>query len=180
MAGGTRRLGRWRIPDPAPRPRKAAHHVSMPGRFLPARGSGGGVDSRDTTVRTREPIHVRVPTAVSVRYSEVAMTLARSPKPHPTRMVAGIEYEPGDQRAFIAGTGLEVWEIIEVYRINPSAADLRRNFDWLSAEQLDAALAFAKANPGFLAVELAAADAAIDDLAALWERHPQTKPPHLR
>ena len=89
-------------------------------------------------------------------------------------------YERLSLRARIAGTGLEVWEIIEVYRLYPTFAGLRRNFNWLTPEQLHAALAFAEANPEFLAAEMAAADAAPLRLAELWEKHPETKPPHLR
>lgn len=95
-------------------------------------------------------------------------------------MVAGIEYSPTDQRARIAGTGLEVWEIIEVYRLNPTFEGLRKNLDWLTPDQLRAALDFAEANPEFIAAEMAESDAVPQRLAELWERHPQTKPPHLR
>jgi uncharacterized protein (DUF433 family) len=108
------------------------------------------------------------------------MTVSRLPKPLPTQMIPGIEYSHDEQRARIAGTGLEVWEIIEVYRLNPTFAGLRKNFDWLTPDQLHAALAFAEANPEFLAAEMAAADAAPLRLAELWEKHPETKPPHLR
>jgi uncharacterized protein (DUF433 family) len=108
------------------------------------------------------------------------MTISRAPKPHPTGTVPGVDYSPADQRARIAGTGLEVREIIEVYRLSPSFEGLQKNFDWLTKGQLRAALDFAEANLEFIAAEMAEADAVPQRLAELWEKHPQTKPPHLR
>jgi uncharacterized protein (DUF433 family) len=108
------------------------------------------------------------------------MPTSRVPKPRSVQAVPGVEYSPVERRARIAGTGLEVWEIVEVYRLNPTFEALRTNFDWLTGDQLRAALAFAESNPEFMAAEMAEADAAPERLAALWEKHPETKPPHLR
>ncbi len=42
------------------------------------------------------------------------------------------------------GTGIEVWEIVRTYlEVGRNWEWLRAAYDWLSAEQIDAALAFA-------------------------------------
>jgi uncharacterized protein (DUF433 family) len=66
------------------------------------------------------------------------------------RRVPGIVFADGTRGrvARIAGTGLEVWEIIAAYRAaNQDWELLRADFDWLSEQQLRAALAYAEAYP---------------------------------
>ena len=107
--------------------------------------------------------------------------MAAQPEPRApaVKQVPGILYSPLSGRARILGTGLEVWEIVRPYRIvGEDFEQLREWFDWLSEEQLRAALAFAEANPEFVEREIAEADSfRIEDL---WEQHPETKPKHLR
>jgi uncharacterized protein (DUF433 family) len=103
------------------------------------------------------------------------------PKPLPVEIVPGIIYSPLAKRARVHGTGLEVWEIVRVYRMGDGDFErLQRSFHWLTPEQLRTALDFADKNPGFIAAELAEADATPQRLRELWEKHPFTKPPHLR
>lgn len=109
------------------------------------------------------------------------MTASRLPKPLPVRMVAGIDYAPLAKRARIQGTGLEVWEIVSAYdSVERDFERLHDSFDWLSKEQLQAALRFADLNPEFIAARLTEEAAAPQRLAELWERKPHTKPPQPR
>jgi uncharacterized protein (DUF433 family) len=109
------------------------------------------------------------------------MTSSQRPKPMPVHMVPGIVYSPLAKRARIQGTGLEVWEIVNAYEsVDRDFARLQASFDWLAPKQLRAALRFAELNPEFIAARLAKEADAPRRLAALWERAPHTKPPHLR
>ena len=55
----------------------------------------------------------------------------------------------------MAGTGIEVWEVIQVYRaMGRSWEALMETFDWLTPEQLRAALAYAEAYPNEIAERL--------------------------
>lgn len=109
------------------------------------------------------------------------MTTSPVPRPLPVQLVPGILYSPLAKRARIQGTGLEVWEIVNAYRsVDYDFARLRAGFDWLTEDQLRAALRFWELNPAFIARRLAEEDAAPQRLQELWQRYPDTKPPHLR
>jgi uncharacterized protein (DUF433 family) len=109
------------------------------------------------------------------------MTASPRPKPLPVRMVPGILYSPLAKRARIQGTGLEVWEIVRAYHsVDRDFDRLAESFDWLTSDQLHAALRFAELNPDFIAARLAREAEAPRRLAELWEHAPDTKPPHLR
>ena len=50
---------------------------------------------------------------------------------------------PAGRRAIVAGTGLDVWEVIAVWRdCGQDYAELQQNFDWLAEAQLRAALSY--------------------------------------
>ncbi len=56
--------------------------------------------------------------------------------------------EPAGREAKIAGTGLGVWEIINVYKaVSNRAKTLKKHFHWLSDAQLKAALTYYHAWP---------------------------------
>ena len=56
--------------------------------------------------------------------------------------------EPAGREAKIAGTGLGVWEVINVYKTGSrSAKTLKKHFHWLSEAQLKAALTYYQAWP---------------------------------
>jgi uncharacterized protein (DUF433 family) len=66
------------------------------------------------------------------------------------RRVPGIIFADGPtgRRARIAGTGIEVFEVMWSYRANgENRARLAVGYDWLRPDQLDAALAYAAAFP---------------------------------
>lgn len=52
---------------------------------------------------------------------------------------------PTGRRAIVAGTGLDVWEVVASWRAGSEDFDqLRSNYDWLTESQLRAALAYYK------------------------------------
>ncbi|HVT16733.1 MAG TPA: DUF433 domain-containing protein [Thermoanaerobaculia bacterium] len=56
---------------------------------------------------------------------------------------------PTGRRAVVAGTGLDVWEVVATWRACSGDFDqLRRNYEWLTEPQLRAALAYYKLYPG--------------------------------
>ena len=94
------------------------------------------------------------------------------------REVPGIAYSPEESRARIAGKGLEVWEIIRQHQGMGEDWDrLRAAFNWLTDEQLRAALRFYELNRAFVEARIARDEAV--DLEAYWEEFPHSKPPHL-
>ena len=54
---------------------------------------------------------------------------------------------PTGRRAVVAGTGLDVWEIIATWLEDPDEEVLRRNYPWLTEMQLRAALAYFQLYP---------------------------------
>lgn len=55
---------------------------------------------------------------------------------------------PAGRRARIAGTGLDVWEVISTYKsLNHDDARLRDAYDWLSEPQLRSALTYLRLYP---------------------------------
>lgn len=66
------------------------------------------------------------------------------------RRVPGIVFAdgPAGRRARIAGTGIEVFEVVSSYRaLGEDRRRLAQRYDWLTLQQLDAALAYATAFP---------------------------------
>jgi uncharacterized protein (DUF433 family) len=93
------------------------------------------------------------------------MTAIRDQKPHHVHDVPGIVYDPVTRRARVAGMGLEVWEVINGYRsVGYEWERLEQAFDWLSIDQLRAAVTFANLNPDFITAEIAENDAAEEHL----------------
>lgn len=106
--------------------------------------------SRDEQT-TEQPLYPGSPTATQLR-REVERQ----------RRVPGIVFASGPtgRRARIAGTGIEVFEVIGSYRaLGNDREKLARRYDWLASEQLDAALAYAAAYPAEIEARLAEEDA---------------------
>jgi len=78
---------------------------------------------------------------------------------------------PAGRRARIAGTGLEVWEVIAAYRsVDREAARLREAFPWLPEPALPATLAYYAAYPDEIDQRIAASERwTIEELKV---RHP--------
>ena len=66
------------------------------------------------------------------------------------RRCPGILFAEGTagRRARVAGTGIEVWEIVSTYRnVGKSSERIRKAYHWLTAEQLRAAIAYSETYP---------------------------------
>ena len=75
----------------------------------------------------------------------MAMTIETLTEADKARLIPGIHFmtEPTGRCAKVPGTGLGVWEIIIRFKdIGNDRAALSREFDWLSEEQLNTALAY--------------------------------------
>jgi uncharacterized protein (DUF433 family) len=94
------------------------------------------------------------------------------------RRVPGIVFADGirGRVARIAGTGLDVWEIVAAYRTaNESWELLKADFDWLSEQQLHSALAYAEAYPE--EIEEALRDNATWTPEKTWATYSFMRPP---
>jgi uncharacterized protein (DUF433 family) len=81
-------------------------------------------------------------------FSEVASSLLREAVR--MRRVPGIVFMdgPAGRRASIAGTGLDVWEVIATFKsVDGDYERLRASYEWLSDRQLSAALAYYERYP---------------------------------
>lgn len=79
--------------------------------------------------------------SVAKEFLEEAVKINRCP---------GIVFTEGvkGRRARVAGTGLEVWEIIATYKsVGKKLSRLRRAYHWLTDQQLQAAIGYYKAYP---------------------------------
>ena len=88
----------------------------------------------------------------------------------------GIVFADGvtGRRARIAGTGIEVWEIISDYKgMNESFDALREAYHWLSEVQLRAALAYYKLYPDEINMRIERNERLTPE--AIAERHPFLK-----
>lgn len=83
------------------------------------------------------------------------------------------------RRAEVAGSGLGVWEIMSIYRsLGESWDALKEWFEWLSDEQLNAALEYTRLYPEEINVRLEEqASFRIEDV---WEKYPFTNPNRSR
>lgn len=93
------------------------------------------------------------------------------------RRVPGIVFADGvrGRVAQIAGSGLEVWEVVERYQaVDESWELLRQEFEWLSESQLRAALGYAEAYPKEIAERLQADERWTPE--TLYAAHPFMKP----
>ena len=106
--------------------------------------------------------------AITTELLEEAIRMRRAP---------GIVFVDGatGRRAAIAGTGLDVWEIIATWQEGGrSYEELRQNYPWLSESQLRAALAYYELYPTEI-------DARLEREAQLtpervWQEFPFLKP----
>ncbi len=81
----------------------------------------------------------------------------------------------GGRVARIAGTGLEVFEVVQAYRgMENSWPRLKEAFHWLSDMQLRAALAYAEAYPEEIEEQIRRDEQWTPE--TLWERHPFMSP----
>jgi uncharacterized protein (DUF433 family) len=83
--------------------------------------------------------------------------------------------EPAGRRARIAGTGIDVWEVVREYRANSGDLDtLRQAFHWLQERQLQAALRYAESYPEEIEAFVCGDDQVI--VEEVWAKYPRTRP----
>ena len=94
------------------------------------------------------------------------------------RRVPGIIFAdgPAGRRARVGGTGIEVFEIIATYRdVDKDWQLLKQSYEWLTEDQLRAALAYYAAYPA--EIDECLRDYEFESIEAFWQAHPSTKPP---
>ena len=94
------------------------------------------------------------------------------------RRIPGIYFSdgPAGRRATISGTGIDVWQVARDYRdMDGSWERLGEAFDWLSEQQLRAALAYAEAYPDEIDERLREEDRWTPEYT--WAKFPSVRPP---
>ena len=94
------------------------------------------------------------------------------------RRVPGIVFADGTSGRVvqIAGTGLEVWEVISQYRaLGEDWEQLKAGYHWLPERQLRAALAYAEAYPAEIAAAIHQNDSWTPE--KVWSTYPFMRPP---
>lgn len=90
-----------------------------------------------------------------------------------THRCPGVVFTEGvrGRRARVAGTGIEVWEIIAAYQsVGKNLNRLKRAYHWLTSQQLQAALGYYKAYPEEIDRLIAANEGQTPE--RVHERHP--------
>jgi uncharacterized protein (DUF433 family) len=78
---------------------------------------------------------------------------------------------PSGRRARIAGTGIDVWEVIATFRsVGTNSSRLRKSYHWLSEPQIRAALGYYSAYPDEIDRQIARNEGWTKE--GLAERHP--------
>ena len=120
------------------------------------------MSSRARGIRLTEGLEREIEREASLRgqsfTSATAEMLAEAVR---MRRVPGIVFSdgPAGRRATIAGTGLDVWEVIGTWReVGEQWSALRENYDWLTDFQLRSAVGYYKLYPEEIYARLAAED----------------------
>ena len=108
-------------------------------------------------------------------FSEVATGLLREAVR--MRRAPGIVFMDGPtgRRAVIAGTGLEVWEIVAQFReVGEDFGELEECYPWLGRVQLSSALAYYELYPEEIEARIEREDYWTPE--RVWSEHPFTRP----
>jgi len=110
------------------------------------------VSGKPVGLRLPEDVRSEIEREQKVRgttFSAVAVSLLR--EAIRMRRVPGIHFVEGvrgARRAAVAGTGLEVWEVVRTYKeVGEDYGELRKSYPWLSEPQLRAALSYYELYP---------------------------------
>jgi uncharacterized protein (DUF433 family) len=110
------------------------------------------VSGRPVGLRLPEDVRKEIEREQKVRgttFSAAAVSLLREAVR--MRRVPGIHFVEGvggSRRAAVAGTGLEVWEVVRTYEeVGEDYGELRKSYPWLSEPQLRAALSYYELYP---------------------------------
>jgi uncharacterized protein (DUF433 family) len=83
---------------------------------------------------------------------------------------------PTGRRAQIAGTGLDVWEVVQSYKgLDGNWERLKASYDWLEEQQLRSALSYYEAYPQEIDERLAREQSWTPE--RLYARYPFVRPP---
>jgi uncharacterized protein (DUF433 family) len=124
---------------------------------------------RERSVRRRakgEPFTVRFGTSTQLLIEEEARRLKRSrsavveelaDEALRTRLFPGIGFrdEPPHRRAWVVGTGLDVWELCDLIDRYPDSETLVADFPLVEARHCDLALAYRRVYPDEIADQIA-------------------------
>jgi uncharacterized protein (DUF433 family) len=134
----------------------------------------------------KQPVSLRIPDEVRHVIQETAARAGRDfssvanemlSEAVRMRRVPGIIFvdESSGRVPWIAGTGLEVWDVVRSYiDMDQDWEALRRAFDWLSETQLRAALAYAEAYPEY--VDAREREEARVTPEEIWRTYPSLRP----
>jgi uncharacterized protein (DUF433 family) len=110
------------------------------------------VSGKPIGLRLPEDVRKEIEREQKVRgttFSAAALSLLR--EAIRMRRVPGIHFVEGvggTRRAAVAGTGLEVWEIVRTYKeVSEHYGELTKSYPWLSEPQLRAALSYYELYP---------------------------------
>jgi uncharacterized protein (DUF433 family) len=109
------------------------------------------MSARARGLRLPEELEEEIEREIKLRgttFSEVATSLLREAVR--MRRVPGIIFMdgPAGRRATIAGTGLDVWEVVATYKsLEEDYERLKASYEWLSDRQLSAALGYYELYP---------------------------------
>jgi uncharacterized protein (DUF433 family) len=132
------------------------------------------------------PISLRIPDEVRSAIERAASESARDfssianemlTEAVKMRRIPGIYFanEAAGRRAKVAGTGIDVWQIIQEYQVLGRSMDrLRVAFHWLSDYQLRVALAYYDAYPQEIDRWIAESESLT--IEHIWDSYPFTKP----
>jgi uncharacterized protein (DUF433 family) len=136
---------------------------------------------------SNRPVSIRIPENVRTEIAETARrarrdfsSVANEMLEEAVRMrrIPGIVFVDGgrERQVVVAGTGLEVWEVVDAYRsVSENFERLKECFDHLSNDQLGAALAYAAAYPAEVDARIAENESWTPQRT--WETYPFMRPP---
>jgi uncharacterized protein (DUF433 family) len=125
-----------------------------------------------------EPFSIRLGEAAHLLVGEEARRTGRSrnavveelaEESAKMRLFPGIAFRGQPRRAWVIGTGLDVWEIVELLRAHDGAeVRVRKNHPQLRERQLRLAQAYAERFPGEITQLADESNRPLDDLLALY------------
>ncbi|MDP3939745.1 MAG: hypothetical protein Q8R92_16635 [Deltaproteobacteria bacterium] len=133
-----------------------------------------------------KPISIRIPEETRTAIEEASRRTGRDfstvanqmlSEAVKMRRIAGIVFvdSPSGRVARVAGTGIDVFEIVKAYReMGQDRGRLQSAYHWLSDIQLRAALAYAQAYPEEIEDRIALEKQWTPE--SVWEAHPFTRP----
>lgn len=129
-------------------------------------------DELDREIAAESRTRGRSWSAITTELLEEAIRMRRAP---------GIVFVEGPtgRRAAIAGSGLDVWEVIATLREGGDSYEtLRQSYHWLSEAQLRAALAYYELYPAEIDQRLANEEQLTPE--RVWKEHPFLRPLNRR